>query len=246
MPSHVATADSRVVRMTRIYLPSACIAALIAIVGFWPTYFGPLVGGASAALPIIHLHAAVFVGWLALVILQAVLAATGNLALHTKIGQVGFAYGVALILVGITTAFAHFDMRIDAGEIRSAQDQLFVPLTDLMVFTPFFAAAWIYRRRPEVHKRLIIVATTILLIAAVHRMTFILGARPIPPARLLLVWLAPIYMGMIFDAVKRRFVHPVYLLGIAAIVYLKFFRVPLFESEAWATFTGWLTPFFAD
>jgi hypothetical protein len=95
-----------------------------------------------------------------------------------------------------------------------------------------------------VHTRLVIVATTILLIAAVHRMTFILGARPIPPARLLLVWLAPIYIGMIHDLVSQRRVHLVYVIGIAAILYMKFYRMPLFESPLWKGFAAWLTTFY--
>ncbi|HVF16784.1 MAG TPA: hypothetical protein VNA21_07720 [Steroidobacteraceae bacterium] len=220
------------------------MAALIAVTGFWPTYFGPLLAGTLETLPVIHIHAAVFVGWLLLVIAQAALAATGRRALHVKLGSFGIIYGVFLIFVGLATAFVHFAVRIEAGNIEQARNQLFVPLTDLMVFTPFLFAAWLYRRNPEVHKRLIIVATTVLLIAAVHRMTFILGARPIPPARVLLVWLAPIYLGMIHDLVKQRRVHPVYVIGIAAIIYMKFYRVPLFESQAWKSFAAWLTTFY--
>lgn len=225
----------------RSYVPAACVAALIAIVGFWPTYFGPLFAGTLHSLPIIHIHAAVFTGWVVLVIVQAALAATGHRSMHVKVGAIGFLYGALLVLVGLATALAHFKIRIETGDIQAAQTQLFVPLTDLMVFTPFLAAAWLTRRRPEIHKRLIIVATTILLIAAVHRMTFILGPRPIPAVRLLLVWLAPIYLGMIYDLAKQRTVHPVYVLGIAAIVYMKFFRMPLFESHAWQALAGWLT-----
>lgn len=112
----------------------------------------------------------------------------------------------------------------------------------MLVFAPFLAAAWFYRRKPEIHKRLIIVASTILLIAAVHRMTF-LGGPPPPVPQLLLVWLAPICLGMGYDLVKRRTVHPVYLLGVAAVVYLKFLRKPLCNSEAWKDFVGWVTTF---
>lgn len=227
----------------RIYVPSALIATLIAITGFWPTYFGPLLAGTLQTLPMIHLHAAVFVGWMLLVIAQAALAATGHRALHIKLGRYGMAYGALVLLVGLATAFTQFAIRIEAGQLEEARNRLFVPLTDMMVFAPFLAAAWFYRNRPEVHKRLIIVATTILLIAAVHRMAF-LGGRPPPVSRLLLVWLAPIYLSMLYDVLKHRIVHPVYVLGIAALVYLKFFRVPLFESDAWQNFSDWLTTFY--
>ena len=75
-------------------------------------------------------------------------------------------------------------------------------------------------------------------------MTF-LGGRPPPVPQLLLVWLSPIALGMIYDYVKRRIVHPVYLLGIAAVLLLKFGRLPLRNTEVWRDFTHWLAAFYA-
>ena len=141
--------------------------------GFWPTYFGPLVAGAADKTPIVHLHAAVYVGWLAIFVTQTVLAATGRIAAHMKLGRFAIGYGVLVIAVGLLTAFARFALRVRAGEAADAQAQLLGPLLDMLVFAPFFAAAIYYRRKPELHKRLMIVATTSLLIAAVGRMQFL-------------------------------------------------------------------------
>lgn len=245
MSSVLVSAEPRSAsRPRRLYTALGIVALIIAVMGFWPTYFGPLLAGTLHTVPLIHLHATVFVGWLLLVIAQATLAARGHRALHIKVGRFGFVYGAFVVLIGLATAFDQFAMRIAAGEVQQAQDRLFVPLTDMVVFAPILAAAWLYRHQPQVHKRLIVVATTILLIAAVHRMTFVLGERPIPPYRILLVWLSPIYVGMIYDWVKLRTIHPVYLIGIAAIVYLKFFRMPLFESAVWKNFSRWLVEFY--
>jgi hypothetical protein len=244
MASVINAPSTRNESWKRIYVPAGIVATLIALTGFWPTYFGPFLAGTLDSPAIIHLHAATFVGWLLIVIAQGTLAATGHKALHIKLGQFGILYGVFLIFVGIATSFIMFGNRIEAGQIQEAQTKLFVPLTDMVVFAPFLLAAWIYRRKPEIHKRLIIVATTILLIAAVHRMTHILGPRPILPAKIFLVWLAPIYIAMIFDFAKARVVHPVYLIGIAAIVYLKLGRMPLLHSQSWKDFAGWVTGFY--
>jgi hypothetical protein len=227
-----------------VYLPISLLCASVALIGFWPTYFGPLLSGTVQALPIIHLHAMVFGGWLLLVILQAVLAATGRIALHMTIGRIGMVYGIVLILVGEVTAFSAFGERVAAGEIEEARRRLFAPVTDLIVFAPFLAAAWVYRRRPEVHKRLIVVATTVLLIAAVHRTT-IFGGPPPPLPYLLFIWLAPIGLGIGWDLARRRVVHPVYVLGIGAVVFLKFLRRPFAQTEAWSDFVSWLASFYA-
>jgi hypothetical protein len=227
------------------YSAIAVLCAIIALVGFWPTYFGRLFSGALNVLPIIHVHAVIFAGWLSLVIAQAVLAGTGRIAWHMKVGRIGMMYGVVLIFVGEATAFGAFGAGVRAGEIAQAQAQLFAPVSDLLIFAPFLGAAWAYRHNPEVHKRLILVATTILLIAPVHRAAnWIFGGPPPPLLPVLLLWLAPIAFGLAVDFARRRIVHPVYLLGIAAIIFLKFLRRPLARTDAWNNFVAWVTAFY--
>jgi hypothetical protein len=229
----------------RIYLPVALLATLIALTGFWPTYFGPLLTGTLHKVTIIHVHAAVFSGWLLLVIIQATLAATGRLRSHMRVGRIGIAYGVVVIGIGIATALSQFAMRVEADSVQEAQDRVFAPLTDMLVFAPVLAAAWIYRRRPEIHKRLIVVATTVLLVAAVHRMPFF-GGPPPPWPVVLAVWLAPIYVAMIYDCAKRQAVQPVYLLGIGLVLLLKFRgTLGMRDSAAWRGFVDWLTGLYA-
>jgi hypothetical protein len=162
-----------------------------------------------------------------------------------KVGRIGMLHGVLVVFVGEATAFSAFGARVRAGDIAQAQAQLFAPVTDLLVFAPFLAAAWAYRDRPDVHKRLIVVATTILLIAPVHRAAnWIFGGPPPPLLPVLLLWSAPIILGLAVDFARRRAVHPVYLLGIAAIVFLKFLRRPLARTDAWQDFVVWVTAFY--
>ncbi len=61
--------------------------------GFWRSYFGPLIGGGVTRPWIIHVHAAVFVGWVVLFVTQASLAAFGRIAFHRRLGRVGSSYG---------------------------------------------------------------------------------------------------------------------------------------------------------
>lgn len=195
----------------RPYIPIAVLTIAYAIVGFWANYYSHVLAGTVTTVPIIQVHAAIFLGWLLLVTTQAVLAARGQMALHMKFGKVVMVYGVCVIAIGVIAALAAFGIRLAAGEVMRARAQLFVGLTDMLTFAPFLAAAWLYRGRPEVHKRLIVVATTILLIAPVHRMHWFLGGPPPPLLPLLAIWLAPIYIGMTHDLVTRRIVHPVYV-----------------------------------
>jgi hypothetical protein len=236
----VMTSARRTVRLSRPYALIGVLCLAIAIVGFWATYYGPLLAGRARTAAIIQLHAAIFVGWLLLVIAQAVFAARGQIALHRRLGNYGMAYGVLVVAIAVVGTLWAFETRLRAGDVRAAHTSLFIGLTDILTFVPFLAAAWFYRRQPEVHKRLIVVATTVLLIAPVHRMHWFLG-RPAPVMAVLLIWLAPIYLAMIHDFIARRKVHPVYLIGILAVIYMKFWRVPMRESDTWNAIAAWFT-----
>ncbi|HEX7238132.1 MAG TPA: hypothetical protein VF405_14280, partial [Gammaproteobacteria bacterium] len=203
------------------------------------TYFGPLLAGAVDKTAIIHVHAAVYVGWLALFMTQAVLAATGRVASHMKLGRFAIGYGVLVVAVGLITAFARFAVRVRAGEAAAAQAQLLGPLLDMLVFAPLFAAAIYYRRTPELHKRLMIVATTALLIAAVTRMPFL--GRPANQLLLHLIWTAPILLAMAHDFWRQRRVHPVYVLGLVILVLEgPLVRAPARQSQLWMDASSWL------
>jgi len=222
-----------------LYVGLAVLSAVIAVVGFWPTYFGMLFTGVVDKAPIIHLHAAVYVGWLAIFLTQAVLAATGRIAAHMALGRFAIGYGVLVIVIGLLTAFARFAVRVRAGEVVAAQAQLLGPLLDMLVFAPLFAAAIYYRRKPELHKRLMIVATTALLIAAVGRMPFLGTPRNL--LLLHLIWTAPILLAMAHDFWRQRRVHPIYLLGLVVLVLEgPLVRGPARGSEAWQNMTSGL------
>ena len=158
-----AAAITPTVKLKRtFYVGLSLFCALIAFVGFWPSYFGPALVGTFEHPAIIHIHAAVYVGWLALFISQAWFAATGRLALHMQIGNCAIYYDVLLIVVGLMVNFGMFYIRVRADQLAQTQTVFLGigALLDMIVFAPFFGAAIYFRKVPELHKRLMIVATT--------------------------------------------------------------------------------------
>jgi hypothetical protein len=94
---------------------------LIAVVGLWPTYFGPLVTGTVAQPLLIHIHA-VFTRWPVLFLAQAVLAATKHVTWHLRLGTIGIGYGALLVIVGLITGVLRSSKLPLGGE---AEDLLF-------------------------------------------------------------------------------------------------------------------------
>jgi hypothetical protein len=232
-----AAAPPTIARSRRIFVPVALLAALMAFVGFWPSYFGPMLAGSGHHSTLIHSHAAVFVTWLVLFAMQAALAATGRIALHMRLGAWLFAFGMLLVVMGLSVSLGRFGEEVAAGNLATAQRKLFGPLRDMTVFAPLLLAGWLYRRRAEVHKRIMLVATNVLLIAAVARMDF-LGTPP-PDWVFLLVWQLPIYIAMVHDYTTRRLIHPVYVVGLL-VMFAMVLVFPLRETQPWLNLTAWL------
>lgn len=218
-------------RMRRAYL--AIVLAVVAIVGwgFWPSYFRPLLHGGVNKFWIIHIHATVFIGWLILVVAQASLVATGHIDLHRRVGRVGVAYGILVACIGSLVSFMAPILHVQAHQMPVERASLVVlyNLTDMLVFSGFFAAAIIYRRSPQRHKRLILSATVGLSSAAVGRV--------LPGGSLvyMLVWLSPLFASMAVDLWIKRRLHPVSLISLPIFV-LTSFKVEIFSSSPlWPT-----------
>jgi hypothetical protein len=212
------------------YIALSALMALIVVAGFWPTYYGPLVRLTLAQPPLIHVHAIVFTGWLALFSAQAVFAANGRLRWHLRLGRIGIAYGVLLVIVGLATGVVRSAALPRGGQ---AEGLLYVALVDMLVFATFFGAAVRFRRRPEVHKKLMTVAATTLVVAAVGRNPYL----PPPPglAGVFLVWSSPVLLAVVYDWRHNRGVHGIYVAALVAFAF-RVWSEPLALTSQWTAF----------
>jgi hypothetical protein len=146
------------------------------------------------------------------------------------VGNFGIAYGILVFIMGLVVSFAAPLIHVAAHEwsVDRAAGFLIVPLGDMALFGGFFGAAILYRRKPEIHKRLILLATVALLFAAIGRLSFLLGQGPLA----VLVWLSPLLAAIGYDGFVSRRLHPTYLIGLA-ILLIGFTRVFLEQSESW-------------
>jgi hypothetical protein len=164
-----------------------------------------------------------------LLIAQVIFAARGHLTTHRKVGSIGIVYGGVVLIMGLIVTFAAPVLHVRADEWSIDRAAAFIPvaLGDMVLFGGFFGGAIAYRRRPEVHKRLIVLATVALAFAAAGRMIAFIGFLPA-----LVVWLSPLVAAMVYDRITRRRVHPAYWIGLASLlVFLP--RLAAGASETW-------------
>ena len=225
---------------TSIVMPLAFLMAAIAVTGFWRTYFGALFAGRSQSEWIFHVHAAIFMGWIGLVILQSYLAIKGRTALHVKVGKFGMAYGAALVVFGLTFSLVIFARHVAQVGPDGTHGGFLTPLTDMLTFALFLGGAWFYRKRPEFHRRFILLATNGILIAAVGRLfggTTSIALRDVIP--FLLVWLSPLWIAIAYDWIRLRIVHPVFVFGALVLVAVRY-RQLVRETDGWLAISHWL------
>jgi hypothetical protein len=214
-----------------IYVFMAALFVVTALVGFIPDSIG-LVATVQAGQrpplpPIVHAHAILMASWLAVLLAQTTLMATGRSALHKKLGLIGFALLPLLVaaMIGITkeawTLVGSIPPGAMAPEALSALkfdvgNTLLEQIRVIVLFPGLVAWALFARRKdPETHKRLMILATLLPLPAAIDRMTWLPATLPGSPASIhlySLLWLLPV---LAYDVARRGRVHRAYVIGIA-------------------------------
>jgi hypothetical protein len=224
---------------SKLYVGLSLLITAIVLAGFSRSFYGTFVANATHPW-IIHVHAAVYVGWLALLIAQTVLAARGEIATHRRVGNFGIAYGAVVWILGLIVAVAMpvINVHSELWPTERAEQFLAIPLGDMVLYGSFFGAAVAYRSRPEIHKRLIVLTAVAIMFAAVGRAATNAGVLIDDPdafsstALRLALWYSPVIVAMAHDLVTRRRIHSVYWIGVAAMA-VALLRLPWSQTDQW-------------
>jgi hypothetical protein len=230
---------TRLQREHWFYTGMALAIALTVFAGFAPTYFLRPYFHPEPLRPLLHLHGIVFSSWVVLLLTQTGLVAAHRTDLHRRVGIAGAVIAALMVLIGTTTAI------VRAGEGFTPPGGppplvfLVIPLIDMVVFPSLVGAAFYFRRRPDVHKRLIILATISILSAPIARLPFgILQAGPPAFFGLADAFLLPC---VLYDLFSRGRVHSATAWGAIVIVASQPLRLMLGGTTLWHAFATLLT-----
>lgn len=215
-----------------IYLGLALAMSVTAYWGFAYTYFMPVFAGTyPAEVPgVVHVHGWSFFLWFLLLPIQAALVATGRRRTHMALGAASIALAAVMVLTGILVA----SVRIDQGLSSSDPDELTtfwkvfgqLIMYNMVLFVAFYGTAIMRRAEPELHKRMMVLASASVLPAAIFRILVGLGGfywleTPgwVMPACMFLPS-AFIVPAMVYDKIARGVVHGAYKFGLAALLLL--------------------------
>ncbi len=205
-------------------------------VGFAHTYY--LAGVFHAPLPslIIHLHGAAFSCWILLLMTQTSLVSAGRVDIHRRLGIAGFLLACLMIILGVLAAT---DSLVRGAGPAGGDPKFFyiIPLTDMLIFATLVFFAFRARSNPAAHKRVILVATIGLTIAAIARWPFVFVFRNAAMAALL-SYLFLIILAT-YDVWSTRKVHRATLWASAFLIFVQQIRLPIGKTEAWHAFATW-------
>lgn len=197
-------------RSTSNYFFLAATVALLSIVliGFAPSLYMRF-AFVQPPIPIyLHLHGIILTGWFVVLVLQASLVRTGNTAVHRKFGYFFAAYAAVVVGGGLMATLTTVPRSLAAGMtfdsnmadldpamggsltyLAFISGVVWANIQSVIGFATLVALAVVFRRKTDIHKRLIIIATIGLLppaLARIARAEFLGGEQgPFLPIALL-------------------------------------------------------------
>lgn len=225
-------------RDRNFFLGFVVVAWAGVLLGFSPPTWARFNGHAHYPAPLVlQMHAALYVGWMVLLTTQVVLIRTDRQALHRRLGLAATAMIPAMVLTGF---FAEaYSQRFYLGHPPDSQAFFIIPIFYVAAFGTIATMAVLRRKDTAAHKRLIYLATTIIVGAAWtrtigHPLASVVGdgyfgmiENTFTSTNLLLAAL------VLFDWHTRGRLHPVVLALVPAIVACEFLVSWIYHAPGW-------------
>lgn len=212
----------------------ATLFPLIVLIGFARSYYlKGLFGFPPLPNRLVHIHGLIMTSWVVLFVVQVGLVASHRTRLHMKLGILGSVLALLVFVVGMLTG-------ID-GAVRGASvpgipplNFLIIPLGDMIVFALLVGVALYYRRKLDIHKRLMLLSAFNFLPAAVARIPlgFIQSGGPLAFYGIPDLFVIGYVM---YDTIKHRRLHPAALFGGLLIIASHPLRIMAAGTGTWVS-----------
>lgn len=205
--------------------------------GFAPTYYlRPVSAGPIPAY--LHVHGAAMTAWFLLLLVQTALIATRRRAVHRRLGIAGAFVAVVIVLLNplvVVWSVPHLMVQNNSTELTAL-----IVIADLLLvgtFAVLVALAIRWRRHPETHSRMLVLASLAVSGPALGRLSLNLAGTPLPGIITLMV--LPLVV-VAHDRVLMKWVHPASAWGATAIVGSTVIAVAVANTVVGTAIVRWL------
>jgi hypothetical protein len=220
------------------FLAFAAISWVAIVMGFGPELGGHLKGLTPYPPLIVHVHVVAFGGWMVLFTAQIWLIRSRRQDLHRKLGLMAVPLVPIMVVLGVATALVSRGLRFESGQNEMLAFMI-VPLTDMVLFPSFAVTGLLLRKDAARHKRLILLATIMLLPAAFGR--WIGPWINVHWGDDFFGFMAQSYLGpdlmilaaMAYDRVTRGRVHAVFFIALPWILAVQAITSAIYHWPGW-------------
>lgn len=212
-----------------IYIVTTLIFLITSIAAFTPTSMNLISKIESGQLPmpplILHIHAASMSLWLLLICIQSMLINSKKYALHKRLGIASMVLATTILIsmFGIDFATINGGFELSNSNIQENLSNysglLLIHGVSYLFFPLFYVWAIVSRRKDnETHKRMMMLATVVLMIPGIGRL--IMFSKVLPDFGLIPIDARHFYMlllitpAIVYDVYKRGMPHRAYLIGL--------------------------------
>ena len=237
MPSAPQITARRFNRDQFFYVIAAVLMLIFTAGGFWNFYLhgrAPWGAMTTQIVPLIIAHGLAMSGWVILFLVQSILILTGRRRLHLVIGPLGGVLAGAIVILGAVVAplSVRFSPQIYA-DLGGPKPFLAMMFVQMLSFGTLVGIGLVYRRRPEIHRPMMLLATIVIQSGALGRFPYIQNLAAFPP---LYVWGPVLLFGPLLFVLQwgmNRAPNRWYLIGYAGIVAASLLSVAVGTSGLW-------------
>ena len=195
---------------------------LMAIAGFWKTYFGkiPTFDGVSGLM---HFHAVMVLAWLGILIAQPILILNKKVEMHRLVGKIS--YIVVPILLLSIILLMRLSFIKNTLPANPDIDLRLVGVADLTFFVPCYLLAIFFGKNTKYHARFMVLTVLPFINPALGRLNL--------PGPVLAI---AIMLGLlIYEAFNKKVFLP-YLIGLPAYISIYVFYLFIINADQWRAF----------
>lgn len=175
----------------------------------------------------VHVHAVVFTSWIVLYVVQNWLVVDGhNIMLHRRLGWLGAGIATIMVPLGIAATM----MAVARGSIAGIFPLglfLVMDVLGILGFAALSFAAIRLRNHAGWHKRLMLCGTVLVIAPGIGRLVGPLPLGDFTPFALFGAIMLYILIGIAFDLIVLRRIHPAYWWGAGTVALLQLMTGPI-------------------
>jgi hypothetical protein len=213
----------------RLYAAMALLAAAVVLIGFSRTFYLRAWFDTPPLSALRYAHGVAMTAWYALFLTQVALISRRRVDIHRRLGIAAALAAVVVVGVGVATAI-YFVTRVRGNPEESAFAAVVAgyDLVSLLIFALLVGTALALRRRSDIHKRLMTLASMSLLGPPL--------ARVVSDQHALWLTYVLVLLPIAIDTWRHRRLHPAFGWGGALILVSSRVALHYVASHGWMAF----------